>query len=109
VFFFDGGVSPGPCAIHQKKVEPSHFCYKLWYINKSPCKEYSVGKRSEPDENGMPRYKQNSRPLRPGHRVKLFYLMRNMRLPELAIAGGDGRELLRTIKYEALGEYRRKY
>jgi hypothetical protein len=34
--------------------------------------------------------------------------MRDMRLPELAMAGGAGREL-RTIKYEALREYRAKY
>jgi len=35
--------------------------------------------------------------------------MRDMLLPELAMAGGEGRELLRKIKYEALREYRRKY
>jgi hypothetical protein len=41
--------------------------------------------------------------------VKLFDLMRDMRLPDLAMAGGAGRELLRNIKYEALGDYRREY
>jgi hypothetical protein len=35
--------------------------------------------------------------------------MRDIRLPELAMAGGAGRELLRQIKYEALRDYRRKY
>lgn len=34
--------------------------------------------------------------------------MRDMYLDHLAMAGGEGRELLRRIKYEALREYRRK-
>jgi hypothetical protein len=32
-----------------------------------------------------------------------------MHLPELAMAGGGGRELLRQIKYDVLRDYRRKY
>ena len=34
--------------------------------------------------------------------------MREMYLDKLAMAGGEGRELLRRIKYEALREYRMK-
>lgn len=96
-------------AVHIKKIPPDQLGQRIWYINKSPCKEYSVGKYSKQDKGGLPRYKQNSRSLRPGHRVKIFHLMREIRLPDLAMAGGDGRELLRKIKYEALQEYRRKY
>jgi hypothetical protein len=102
-------IMPGLCAIHQKTIKPDQFGHRLWYINKSPCTEYSIGKRGKPDRNGLPRYKQNSRKLRPGHRVQLFYLMHDMHLPELAMAGGGGRELLRQIKYDALRNYRRKY
>jgi hypothetical protein len=40
--------------------------------------------------------------------AKLFHLMRDMYLDKLAMAGGEGRELLRLIKYEALREYRAK-
>jgi hypothetical protein len=101
-------IMPGRCAVHQKTIEAGQFGYKLWYINKSPCKEYSIGKRSKTDKNGQPRYKQNSRPLRPGHRVKLFYSMRNIYLDQLAMAGGEGCNLLQTIKHEAMREYRRK-
>jgi hypothetical protein len=101
-------VMPQMCPVHIKAIQPEQFGHRLWYINKSPCKEYSIGKRREPDENGLPRYKQNSRLLRPGHRVKLFHMLRDVTLPELAMAGGDGRELMRRIKYEALREYRRK-
>jgi hypothetical protein len=78
-------------------------------MNKSPCKEYSIGKRRECDKKtGRDKFKQNSRKIRPGNRVKLFHLMRDMYLDKLAMAGGEGRELLRRIKYEALREYRNK-
>jgi hypothetical protein len=101
-------IMPWRCAVHQKTIETGQFGYKLWYIIKSPCKEYSIGKRSKTDINGRPRYKQNSRELRSGHRVKLFYLMNDIYLDQLAMAGGEGCKLLQTIKYEALREYRRK-
>ena len=92
-----------------KLIELGQFGYKLWYILKSPCKEYSIGKRRKPDERtGLAKFKQNSRQLRPGHRVALFNLMRGMYLDQLAVAGGKGRELLQQIKYEALREYRNK-
>jgi hypothetical protein len=100
-------IMPSLCAVHQKAIESSQFGYKLWYVLKSPCKEYSIGKRRKPDERtGLARFKQNSRQLRPGHRVALFDLMRDMYLDELSMAGGEGCELLRRIKYEALREYR---
>jgi hypothetical protein len=38
----------------------------------------------------------------------LFHLIREMYLDKLAMAGGEGRALLRQIKYEALREYRQK-
>jgi hypothetical protein len=40
--------------------------------------------------------------------MHLFQMLRDVTLPELAMAGRDGRELLRKIKYEALRENRRK-
>jgi hypothetical protein len=100
---------PGLCAVHKKIIPRDQFGYKLWYIFKSPCKEYSIGKRRKPDERtGLARFKPNSRQLRPGNHVKLFNLMRGMYLDQLAMAGGKGRELLQQIKYEALREYRIK-
>jgi hypothetical protein len=43
-----------------------------------------------------------------GHRVKVFYLMRDIYLDQLAMADGEGCKLLQTIKCEAMREYRRK-
>jgi hypothetical protein len=102
-------IMPGLCAVHKKIIPRDQFGYKLWYTLKSPCKEYSIGQRREFGHNtGTGKFKQNSRQLRPGHRVKLFQLMREMYLDQLAMAGSEGRELLRQIKYEALREYRTK-
>jgi hypothetical protein len=50
-------------------------------VLKSPCKEYSIGQRRERDEKTLaPKFKQNSRKISPGTRVKLFHLMREMYL-----------------------------
>jgi hypothetical protein len=102
-------IMPGLCAVHKKRIPRDQFGYKLSYILKSPRKEYSIGQRRECDKKiGAVRFKQNSRKIRPGTRVKLFHLLREMYLDQLAMAGGEGRELLRRIKYEALREYRAK-
>jgi hypothetical protein len=102
-------IMPGLCAVHKKRIPRDQFGYKLWYLLKSPCKEYSIGQRRQRDaRTGAVKFKHNSRQIRPGNRVKLFYLMRDMYLDNLAMAGGQGSELLQRIKYEALREYRTK-
>jgi hypothetical protein len=101
-------IMPGLCAVHKKRIPADQLGYKLWYILKAPRKEYSIGQRRERDKTGAAKFKQNSRKLRPGNRLKLFHLMRDMYLDKLAMAGGEGSELLRRIKYEALREYRTK-
>jgi hypothetical protein len=102
-------IMPGLCAVHKKRIPADQFGYKLWYILKALRKEYSIGQRREYDEKtGAAKFKQNSRDLRPGYRLKLFNLMLEMYLDKLAMAGGEGSELLRRIKYEALREYRQK-
>jgi hypothetical protein len=102
-------VMQGLCAVHKKELAPDQFGYKLCYISKSQRKEYSIGQRLNSDQKtGKPRYKQNSRNIRPGNRIKLFHLMRDMYLDQLAMAGGKGRQLLQQVKYEALRDYRRK-
>ena len=102
-------IMPGLCAVHKKRIPPDQFGYKLWYLLKAPRKEYSIGQRRECDEKtGAAQFKQNSRKIRPGNRLKLFSLMGDMYLDKMAMAGGEGAELLRQIKYEALREYRRK-
>jgi hypothetical protein len=103
------GIMPNFKVAHQKQIEYGQFGYKLWYIVKSLCKEYSVGKLSEPDEKtGVPKCRHNKRNIRPGTRVKLFHLMKRMYLDQLAMAGGEGRTLLTRVKTAALREYRER-
>jgi hypothetical protein len=102
-------IMQGLCAAHKKKIPPDQFGCKLSYIVKSPRKEYSIGRRRNSDKNSeTARFKQNSRNIRPGNRVKLFHLMRKIYLDQLAMAGGEGSKLLQDIKYAALRDYRRK-
>lgn len=102
-------VVPRRPAVHIKRIPSGQLCQRLCYIIKSPRTEYSIGRRSTPDRaTGLPRYKQNKRKLRFGHRVQLFQLLRDVTLPKLAMAGGEGTELLRRIKYRALRDYRRR-
>lgn len=103
-------IMPQYKAAHWKEIEGNQFGHKLWYINKMPCKEYSVGKRRKPDEKTRkPRYKHNSRKIRPGTAVKLFHLMKPLYLDELALAGGEGKAILHEIKTKALAPYRERH
>ena len=102
-------IMPNFAAAHQKQIEYGQFGYKLWYIVKSPCKEYSIGKRSKPgEETGKSNFKHNKRDIRLGARVKMFHLMKPLYLDQLAMAGGEGREPLYRIKTAALREYRER-
>jgi hypothetical protein len=40
--------------------------------------------------------------MRPGERIRLYKLMRDLSLHELVLAGGEGRELLAAIRDQAL-------
>jgi hypothetical protein len=102
-------IMPNFAAADQKQIEYGQFGYKLWYIVKSPCKEYSVGKRSKPDKKtGVIRFKHNKRDIRLGARVKLLHLMKPLYLDQLAMGGGEGKELFNRIKTTVLREYRER-
>jgi hypothetical protein len=72
----------------------------LAYILKSPTNSYRIANWWRPAKDGKRRYgfRQNKQLLRPGERVTLFHLMKNMRLDDLAMAGGEGTRLLRRAK-----------
>jgi hypothetical protein len=75
----------------------------LGYILKSPTNSYRIAKwyRLKDGERTY-RFRQNKGLLRPGERITLFHLMKNMRLDELAMAGGKGARLLRRAKRRIL-------
>jgi hypothetical protein len=77
----------------------------LAYILKSPTNSYRIANwyRVAKDGERVYGFKQNKGLLRPGERVTLFHLMKNMRLDELAMAGGEGARLLRRAKRRLVG------
>jgi hypothetical protein len=76
---------------------------------KAPRKEYSIGQRRECDEKtGAAKFKQNSRDLRLGHRLKLFNLMLEMYLDKLAMAGGEGSDCSSELNTRLFANIARK-
>jgi len=76
----------------------------LGYMLKAPANAYRVyrTKHVTPDGTLVARYQQRKQPLRPGERVTLFHLLKGLYLDELAMAGGEGAEILRCAKRRAL-------
>jgi hypothetical protein len=42
----------------------------------------------------------------PGERLTLFRLMKDLYLDQLAVAGGEGTDILRRVRRQALSEFR---
>jgi len=92
-----------PDAYLRNKPHRSFLADKLRYVLKSPCKAYRVYKTEYVTEDGevVPCFRQRKSELREGDRITLFHLMKNLYLDELAMAGGDGTDLMRKIKRAA--------
>ena len=67
---------------------------------KAPKKAYRLFKYEQitPDGEILLRFKQCKDDLRLGERLTLFGLLRDMYLDQLAVAGGEGAEILRRVK-----------
>lgn len=73
---------------------------KLRYLLKSPKRAYRIYKTERMIADGelVPCFRQGKSELRKGDRITLFHLMKDLRLPELAAAGGEGTDMMRRIK-----------
>jgi hypothetical protein len=90
---------------HMKKIKPGELPNTVGYIFKPPANAYRLSLY-----DGV-RYKmpvtlarQGQNRLRPGERVRLFHIMKEMSLWDLAVAGGDGKPLLTAITKSARDE-----
>lgn len=74
------------------------------YLLKAPVNAYRVYRTKSPTPDGslVARFQQRKQPLRPGERVTLFHLLKDLYLDQLAMAGGEGAEMLRRAKRRAL-------
>lgn len=76
----------------------------LGYMLKAPANAYRVyrTKHLTPAGTFAARFQQRKEPLRPGERITLFHLLKGLYLDQLAMAGGEGAEILRRAKRRAL-------
>jgi hypothetical protein len=94
-------IADGLAAAHQKCISGGK---KFCYILKSPRKAYRLYKYEQVTADGeiFLRFKQKKADLRSGERLTLFRLMQDLYLDHLALAGGDGAEILRRVKRRVL-------
>jgi hypothetical protein len=94
-----------------KKVRRGTLPVVASYILKSPANAYRVWRKDRFDDDGNPllnadgeilaKFKQRKGQLRHGERVRLFKLLKQVPLTELAISGGEGRAILARAKRNA--------
>jgi hypothetical protein len=107
------GIMHSQYGAHQKEIPdaclPSNkdrtfLADKFRYVLKSPRKVYRICKFETISEDGevVPGFRQFKSEPKPGDRVTLFRLMKNLTLDQLAVAGGDGTAVMRRIKRRAV-------
>jgi hypothetical protein len=97
-------VAEGLAPAHQKCISKGKLASKIAYMLKAPQNGYRLAKFRwvMPDREIVPKFKQFKSKLRPGERLTLFLLMQDMHLDELAVAGGEGKHILRRMKRRLL-------
>jgi hypothetical protein len=97
-------IADGLPAAHQKRISTGKLADKFCYILKAPKKAYRLYKWEtvSPDGEIIPKFKQWKDDLRPGERLTIFRLMKDLYLDQLAIAGGEGTDMLRRMKRRVL-------
>ena len=93
---------------HVAAIKPGELPTKVGYLLKSPCSAYRVSVEDEADICGRPLhdqdgvvlrgFSQRKAELRPGERLTIFRFMRDLRLNDLAMAGGAGSGILAATK-----------
>jgi hypothetical protein len=97
-------IADGLAAAHQKRISRGKLASKIAYVLKAPKKAYRRYKWDTitPDGEVIYKFKQKKDDLRPGERLTLFRLMQDLYLDQLALAGGEGAEILRRLKRRVL-------
>ncbi len=93
-------IADGLPAAHQKRISKDKLASKIAYVLKAPKKAYRLYKWDIVSSDGeiIPKFKQWKDDLRPGERVAVLRLMQDLYLDQLAVAGGEGTDILRLVK-----------
>jgi hypothetical protein len=97
-------IADGLAAAHEKRISKGKLASKVCYILKAPKKAYRLYKWNTITSDGeiIPKFKQWKDDLRPGERLTVFRLMKDLYLDQLAVAGGEGADILRWMKRRVL-------
>jgi hypothetical protein len=101
-------IADGLAAAHQKRISEGKVADKIAYVLKAPKKAYRLFKLEFMTADGevICTFRQKKADFRSGERLTVFGLMQDMYLHQLAVAGGEGTDLLRRIKRRALQDLR---
>jgi hypothetical protein len=101
-------IADGLAAAHRKRISKGKLASKIAYVLKAPKKAYRLFKREFMTSDGevIYKFKQKKNDFRPGARLSVFRLMQEMYLDQLAVAGGEGTDILRRVRRHALSEFR---
>ena len=92
-------IADGLAAAHQKRISKGKLASKIGYVLKAPRKAYRLYKwKISPHGKIIPKCKQWKDDLRPGERLTLLRLMQDFYLDRLAVAGGEGIDILRRVR-----------
>jgi hypothetical protein len=91
-------IAHGLAAAHQKRFSKGKVPDKIAYVLKAPRKAYRLFKREFMTADGevICTFRQKKADL--GERVTVFRLMQDFYLDQLAVAGGEGADILRRVK-----------
>ena len=101
---------PGVKPVHASLVYQGRLARTVRYMLKSPTVASRVTRYDHRrdgllhvDHRGQlkPYFKQGQSAARPGERIRIFNVMKRLRLPDLSLSGGNGRALLRSAKRQA--------
>jgi hypothetical protein len=93
-------IADGLAAAHQKRISKGKVADKIAYVLKAPRKAYRLFKREFMTADGevICTFRQKKADFRPGERLTVFGLMQDLYLDQLAVAGGEGTDMLRRLK-----------
>jgi hypothetical protein len=94
-------IAPNLKSAHKRMIAQGELPKVVSYLLKSPTNAYRIyGFKQDvvSDDTCEMNYQQWKGPMRPGERVSMFHALKHHYLDQLAISGGEGRQLLARIK-----------
>ena len=94
---------PYASSVDIRRVKDGDLLQMIWYMTKMPRKQYQVWSRKsdDPKRSRRPSYQQQKRNINGVNSVRLLAAMRDVRLDQLALSGGEGDPILQRVLRDA--------